>query len=274
MPRIKMKRELFEIRTICALISQKKIIIMKIQKSIFTLFVFAASTIFAGCNTDQFDVAPEKKIAYTDSEKAQIYALAEKYELEVVPMEQSKNQSLKSVSELEETFKAIYKQNNTKIPLFKTKDGSYTTRGSNSSARIKTRSEASFTRALITDNGYFKIFAKVQISKKAQSPLCATISNAVLYTSESAISNGYLYSLADQNLTTTDHAANDHDSGTGGFNFSFTVSYKIKHVKHPNIENPDDLGTVTMSNLVAGIVSLHGGSYISIASSYTNVYGL
>ena len=45
MPRIEMTLELFEIRTICALISQKKIIIMKIQKSIFTLLVFAASTL-------------------------------------------------------------------------------------------------------------------------------------------------------------------------------------------------------------------------------------
>ena len=86
---------------------------MKIQKTFFALFVLTASTIFVGCNANKFDVAPETstKTEYTASEKAEIYVLAEKYELELSPMERIANQPLKSISELEERFKQIYEHN-------------------------------------------------------------------------------------------------------------------------------------------------------------------
>ena len=117
---------------------------MKIQKTFFALLLLAASTIFVGCNANKFDVAPETstKTEYTASEKAEIYALAEKYELELSPMERIANQPLKSISELEERFKQIYEHNNTEIPLTETKDGSRNAKKLTSSKRIKTRNES------------------------------------------------------------------------------------------------------------------------------------
>ena len=101
---------------------------MKVRKNIFSLLVLSLSMIFVGCNTNKFDVAhetatgQETHIEYTDSEKAEIYALAEKYELNIVPTKACYNKKLKSISEIEEDFKQLNKQNNTVIPLKRVKD--------------------------------------------------------------------------------------------------------------------------------------------------------
>ena len=246
---------------------------MKIQKSIFTLLVLAASTIFAGCNTDQFDVAPEKKIAYTDSEKAQIYALAEKYELEVVPMKQSKNQSLKSVSELEETFKAIYKQNNTKIPLFKTKDGSYTTRGSNSSARIKTRTEHNFYSTSIISNGYYIIGASIIVDSNSG----VKFNDPSFMTDPNAAAVGYKFRY--DGLKAEDVFIRSKDSDERDFSFQFAITYNITRT----YTDPDDdsngeetTGPFEMKQGATGSLSgaMNGCSFIYISQYYINTYGL
>ena len=269
MPRIKMKRELFEIRTICALISQKKIIIMKIQKSIFTLFVFAASTIFAGCNTDQFDVAPEKKIAYTDSEKAQIYALAEKYELEVVPMKQSKNQSLKSVSELEETFKAIYKQNNTKIPLFKTKDGSYTTKRAVSPKRLKSRNEGGGVHKLyaaVISNYELNVYANVSLTTGEVGHLGVQYSNVSLKNTHPAY---VIYSMEGEVM------GYDAYQQPNSHGYSFSFSTEARMYCEINLHHPINVGTSGMMNSrVTGVVDNRNTSYICFSQPNINLFGI
>ena len=237
---------------------------MKIQKTFFALLLLAASTIFVGCNANKFDVAPETstKTEYTASEKAEIYALAEKYELEIVPMEQKQSQSLKSVKELEDMFKKIYKQNNTKIPLVKTKDGTYTTKKMTSSRRIKTYGEVQNANFYFLQLYYSKeyciygdISVSLNLTEASVSPI-VSISNPGLTSSEG-------YSLAG---VSTENANRSYNLVTG-----HEVSFDMRFAGIKDIEG--QYSYVKYGTASANVI-LKTPSHIVLYSSMINIYGI
>ena len=233
---------------------------MKFKDTILTLLVLITIILFPGCNTDGLDNVLDIKTSYTDAEKAEIYVLADKYELEVLPEAHKSGATLMSVSKLEDMFKHIHKMNNTKRPLIQTKGGMYETVESMPTARMESAMENN-----TTDFWHEPIASVIRPGSSIYDTFYATkisITNTEVF-GELYVSmmNCYSSNSAYDNVTTVQYGSEMRYPA--GDSYKFNIRYRVIYANN-----------IAISCIGMGAIDPLGTSYITCQQEQVMIYGI